>query len=226
MPERPRLNRDTVVRAAVALADAEGVEEVSMRRLAADLGVVPMALYKHVADKAELLNAMIDAVITEIPPPDPQLAWKQAIRTRILEAREVLLAHPWLRTVMESKPAPTPTVLAYMDSTIAVFLAGGLSPDLTHHVMHALGSRIFGFSQELFTESAGAPVPPEAATLLAAAFPHIATVASGVEHDPNSVVAQGCDDQFEFEFALDLQLDAIERLHQQGWCSSVARRSE
>jgi AcrR family transcriptional regulator len=226
MPDRPRLNRETVVRAAVALADSEGVHEVSMRRLAGELDVVPMALYKHVRDKAELLDAMIDAVIAEIPSPDPALAWKPAVRTRILQARVVLLAHPWLRSVMETKPAPTPTVLAYMDSTIAVFLSGGLSPDLTHHVMHALGSRIFGFSQELFTESAGTPVPPEVAAQLAAAFPHVAIVVAGADHDPESVVDQGCDDQFEFEFALDLQLDAIERLHDARWRSSAARRAQ
>ncbi|MCU0299189.1 MAG: TetR/AcrR family transcriptional regulator C-terminal domain-containing protein [Candidatus Nanopelagicales bacterium] len=223
MPQRERLTRERVVRAAVDMADRDGVDDVSMRRLAADLDVVPMALYKHVANKAELLDGMVDQVINEIAPPQEHLPWKQAVRTRILDARQVLLRHPWARRVMESKAAPTPTALGYMDSMIAIFVAGGLSLDLTHHVMHALGSRIFGFSQELFTESAGVQPDPAMAAQLAQAFPNVVAVAQGVEHDPDSVIGPGCDDQFEFEFALDLQLDAVERLHENGWRSSVAR---
>lgn len=219
---RERLTRARVIQTAVDLADAEGLDAVSMRRISAELGVVPMALYKHVHDKAALLDGMVDSVIAEIAPPDQELRWKQAIRERILDARRVLLRHPWARLIMETKESPTPTALAYMDSTIAVFVAGGLSLDLTHHVMHALGSRIFGFSQELFT--GGAEVDPQAAAILGQMFPNVLAVAMGADHDPESVLGPGCDDQFEFEFALDLQLDAVERLHKSGWRSSTARQ--
>ena len=216
---REQLNRDRVLAAAVALADAEGVDAVSMRGLAQHLGVVPMALYKHVANKDELLDGMIDAVVGEIEPPVPGPDWRAAVRRRILSARTVLLRHPWARRVMESKTTPTLTVLGYMDSTIGMFLAGGLTVDLTHHVMHALGSRIFGFTQELYESTPAAEIPPEVAQFMMATFPNVVAVATSRPHDPGSVVGPGCDDQFEFEFTLDLFLDGIDRLHRLGWHS-------
>ena len=216
---REQLNRDRVLAAAVALADAEGVDAVSMRGLAQHLGVVPMALYKHVANKDELLDGMIDAVVGEIEPPVAGPDWRAAIRRRILSARTVLLRHPWARRVMESKTTPTLTVLGYMDSTIGMFLAGGLTVDLTHQVMHALGSRIFGFTQELYESTPAAEIPPEVAQFMMATFPNVVAVATSRPHDPGSVVGPGCDDQFEFEFTLDLFLDGIDRLHRLGWHS-------
>lgn len=222
---RVPLTRDRVLDSAVDLADAEGVDAVSMRRLAQELGVVPMALYKHVAHKDELLDAMVDRVVGEIPPTDPALPWKDALRTRILDARAALLRHPWARRVLEAQEAPTPTILGHLDATIAIPLRGGLTTDLTHHVMHTLGSRALGFSQELHTEStaAGTPLDQETAAMFVAAFPHVVAVASAASHDPGSVVESGCDDRFEFEFSLDLLLDGIERLHREGWTSAGAR---
>jgi AcrR family transcriptional regulator len=198
-----------VLQAAVALADDGGVEALSMRRLAQDLGVVPMALYKHVANKDELLDGVVDVVVAQIEPPASGTHWKPAVRQRVLSARQVLLRHPWAARVIESRRAPTPAVLAYLDSMIGLFRGGGLSIDLTHHVMHTMGSRILGFSQELFDDdSGGEPPPPE----LLQAFPHVAEMAMAAAHT-DDVVGSGCDDQFEFEFALDLLLDGIERLH-------------
>jgi len=144
---RTPLSRERVLRTAVALADDAGIDAVSMRKLAQELGVVPMALYKHVANKDELLDGMVDIVIGEMDPPDPDLDWRSAVRKRVLSARDALLRHPWTRRVMEAQTAPTPVVMGYLDSTIGLFLGGGLSVDLTHHVMHALGSRVFGFTQ-------------------------------------------------------------------------------
>ncbi|MEV1142155.1 TetR/AcrR family transcriptional regulator C-terminal domain-containing protein [Micromonospora sp. NPDC049799] len=229
---RKPLSRDGVLRAAVALADGTGIESLSMRKLAQDLGVVPMALYKHVANKDELLDGMIDVVVAEIDPPVPDADWKAAVRKRILSARQVLRRHPWAPLAIESRTMPTPAVLGYLDSMVGTFRAGGFSADLTHHVMHAMGSRILGFSQELFDASRRAgrsgttdPEPPTALPPEAAArFPHLAEIAAAASHDEASVVGQGCDDQFEFEFALDLLLDGIERLRQQGWTSSHRSR--
>jgi AcrR family transcriptional regulator len=210
-----------VLRAAVALADDAGIDSVSMRKLGQELGVVPMALYKHVANKDELLDGMVDLVIGEIDPPEETLDWKSAVRQRILSARQALLRHPWAHRVMAAQTAPTPVVLGHLDSTIAMFLAGGLSADLTHHVMHALGSRVFGFTQELYQDAqTGDPEARAAAAgQLAALFPNIVAVATSRPHDEQSVVGPGCDDQFEFEFALDLLLDGFDRLRRQGWSS-------
>jgi AcrR family transcriptional regulator len=210
-----------VLSAAVALADDGGIDALSMRRLAQELGVVPMALYKHVTNKDQLLDGLVDLVVGEIDPPDPSLNWKGAVRRRILSARQALLRHPWARRVMEAQAAPTPAVLAYTDSMIGTFLAGGLSVDLTHHAMHALGSRIFGFTQELHQDGHVSD-PAELAAMaeqLAEVFPNIVAVATSRLHDERSVVGAGCDDQFEFEFALDLLLDGFDRLYRQGWTS-------
>ncbi len=222
------LSRDRVLAAAVALADEVGIEALSMRRLAQELGVVPMALYKHVANKEELLGGMVDALVSEIDPPVLDAGWRNAVRLRVLSARRVLLLHPWGRQVLESRTNKTPAVLGYMDSFIGMFLAGGFSVDLTHHVMHALGSRMWGFTQELFDDSAGgsaeepAALAPEVQAAvfreLAERYPNILQVATASAHG-DSVVGGGCDDQFEFEFALDLLLEGFERLHRQRWSS-------
>jgi AcrR family transcriptional regulator len=208
------LSKERVLHAAVALADAQGVDALSMRKLAQELGVVPMALYKHVANKDELLDGMVDVVVGEIDPPAGGTDWKTAMRRRVLSARGALLRHPWASRVMESRTSPTPAVLAYMDSMIGMFRAGGFSIDLTHHAMHAMGSRLLGFSQELFDETADVGPGMDAETLreLAGTFPHITELVVAITHDQASVVGVGCDDQFEFEFALDLMLDGLERL--------------
>ncbi|MGA5702697.1 TetR/AcrR family transcriptional regulator [Peterkaempfera bronchialis] len=224
---RTPLNRDRVLRAAVALADRSGSEGFSMRSLAHELSVVPMALYKHVANKEQLLDGMVDVIVGEIGPPVGDADWKSAIRHRILSARRVLLRHPWASRVIESRTSPTPGVLDYLNSIIGVFRAGGLSADLTHHAMHALGGRVWGFTQELFPAPpvpAPADAQPQAPAAMlgemATRYPHIVEIVLARQHDSGSVVGQGCDDQFEFEFALDLLLDGFERLHRQGWTSA------
>jgi AcrR family transcriptional regulator len=212
--ERVALSRQRVLGAAVALADAQGVEALSMRKIAQELGVVPMALYKHVANKDELLDGMVDVVVGEIDPPLTGGDWKTAIRQRVLSARSALLRHPWASRVMESRTDPTPAVLEYMDSMIGIFRAGGFSIDLTHHAMHAMGSRLLGFTQELFDDTAGPGPGMETEMLrqLAQNYPYITELVMAITHDEASVVGQGCDDQFEFEFALDLMLAGLERL--------------
>ena len=140
----------------------------------------------------------------------------------MLSARRALLRHPGASRVIESRTAPTPTVIGYMDGMIGILRNGGFSVDLTHHVMHALGSRMYGFTQELFDDSPSIEPDMRAAMLheLASRYPHIAEMAAAWAHDEESVVGQGCDDQFEFEFALDLLLDGLERLRQQNATST------
>ncbi|BFV55124.1 TetR/AcrR family transcriptional regulator C-terminal domain-containing protein [Kitasatospora sp. CMC57] len=221
---RAPLSRERVLRAAVALADATGIDALSMRRLAQELGVVPMALYKHVANKDELLDGMVDCVLGEIGPAVPGPDWRSAVRARILAARSALLGHPWASQVIQSRPAPTPALLGYTDSVIGLFRTGGFSVDLTHHAMHALGSRMLGFTQELFDVSPGAsPADPAVLRAMAAHYPYVAELATAGAHDEKSVVGPGCDDQFEFEFALDLLLDGLEGLRQRGWSSAGQR---
>jgi AcrR family transcriptional regulator len=213
---RPRvpLTKEKILLAAVALADVGGVESASMRKIAQELGVVPMALYKHVSNKDELLDGMLDIVVQEIDPPRSDADWKTAVRERVLSARRALLRHPWASRVMESRTEATPTVMAYFDSMIGIFRAGGFSMDLTHHALHAMGSRLLGFSQELFNDSGDADQELEAEQYeaMATMYPSIYELYLTVVHDDSSVVGPGCDDQFEFEFALDLLLDGLEKV--------------
>jgi hypothetical protein len=173
-----------------------------------------MALYRHVANKDDMLSGIVDVVVGEIDPPDTEVDWKTAVRRRILSARQALLRHRWASTVIETRSAPTPAVIDYMDQMIGLFRKGGFSIDLTHHALHAMGSRLLGFSQELFDDSA--EVDPENAAdiyqTMAEQYPNIGELVQAVMHDQASVIGGGCDDQFEFEFALDLMLDGLERL--------------
>ena len=211
---RSPLTRERVLSTAVALADEGGILSLSMRKLAQALDVVPMALYRHVANKGELLDALVDVVIGEIDPPLEGADWKTALRARILSARRALLRHPWASKVMESRTTPTPIVLGYTDSMIGMFRTGGFSLDLTHHALHAMGSRMFGFTQELFNDTTDVDPAAEADMwgAMADTFPYIFEIFTKISHDDASTVGPGCDDQFEFEFALDLMLDGLERL--------------
>jgi AcrR family transcriptional regulator len=211
---RSPLTRERVLRTAVALADEGGIESLSMRKLAQALDVVPMALYRHVANKDELLDALVDVVVGEIDLALEGADWKTALRARILSARHALLRHPWASRLMESRKTPTPVVLGYMDSMIGMFRTGGFSLDLTHHALHAMGSRMFGFTQELFNDTSDADpeMDEEMFGAMADTYPYIFEIYTTISHDDRSIVGAGCDDQFEFEFALDLMLDGLEQL--------------
>jgi len=187
-----------------------------MRRLADGLGVVPMALYKHVADKEDLLNGMVDELIGEFGQGGPRGDWQNEVRQRVLAARVVVQTHPWARRLIETRTIRTAAVLAHMEAVTQAFLRGGLSPDLTHHVMHALGNRIWGFSPELFNDPSAGTSSTQAG-LDPLDYPGILAVsADATARRPG---ATGCDEDFEFAFALDLILDAAARLQASGWVS-------
>jgi len=215
--QRTPLDREKVLKAAVQLADREGIDSLSMRRVGHQLGVEAMSLYNHIANKEDLLDGMLDVVLAEIDPPlADEGDWRHVFHERVLAARRALKRHPWASTIVVTRVNPTPQMLAYMDSMIGIVRRAGFSLDLTHHAMHALGSRTMGFAQELFEDSADPSADPAAMELMisqmAEQFPYAAEIATKVRHDDESVVGSGCDDQFEFEFGLDLILDGLERL--------------
>jgi AcrR family transcriptional regulator len=205
-----------VLEAAVKLADREGIDALSMRRLGQELGVEAMSLYNHVAAKEDLLNGIVDVIMSEIEPAAEIGAWKEVARARILAARRTMLRHPWASAVIVSRTQPSPVMMRYMDSMAGILRRGGFSVDLLHHGFHALGSRILGFSQELYDDSPGEATGDAVQTRMvqqmAAEYPYITQIVQQVVHDEASVVGTGCDDQWEFEFALDLLLDGLERL--------------
>jgi AcrR family transcriptional regulator len=212
---RAPLSRERVLAAAVELADREGIDALSMRRLGTELGVEAMSLYNHVANKEDVLDGMVDVILSEIDPAPDAGEWKARLRKRILSARRVMLRHRWASGVIVSRSQASPAMMSYMDGVAGIFLQGGFSVDLLHHAMHVLGSRILGFSQELFDDSNELVQSPEMQALMlqqmSAAYPNITEIVRQVQHDEASVVGAGCDDQREFEFALDLLLDGLER---------------
>jgi AcrR family transcriptional regulator len=225
--EQPRLplNRDRVLRGAVELADERGIDAVTMRNLGRHLGVEAMSLYNHVSNKDDVLDGMVEVVVDEIleaveeiePPAEPA-EWKAVARRRMLAAREVQLRHRWAPAVFESRTTIPTGMMRYYDSLLGLMLEAGFSIDLAHHALHAFGSRAVGFSQELFVTENDEDLSPEVQARMlqqmAAQYPHITELARVVSHDPDSTIGD-CDDQFEFEFALDLVLDGLERLRLQ-----------
>lgn len=208
---RAPLTRGRVLKAAVRLADREGIEAVSMRRLGTELGIEAMSLYTHVRGKDDLLDGMIELVIGEIPVHREDAGWKASLRTTILAARAVVLRHPWAPRIIASRNDPGPSGLRYYDAVMGILRDGGFSLEMTHHAIHLFGSRLLGFTQDLFDDSPD--VDPAALNAMAAQLgdthPHIAEMALGVSHDGG---LGGCDDDVEFAFGLDLILDGLERL--------------
>jgi AcrR family transcriptional regulator len=210
---RAQLTREQVVAAAIELADRDGIESISMRRLAQELGVEAMSLYTHVRNKEDLLDGMVDAVIGMIPvDADADAAdWRTSLRRMALSARGVMLRHPWAPRTVETRAAPGLAGLAYANAVLGILREGGFSIAQAHHALHILGSRVLGFTQGVFDDSPG-PDPEAAVSLpdeLAAAFPYAAEMALAVTHGG----ALGpCDDDGEFEFSLDFILDGLQRL--------------
>ena len=194
------------------MADEDGLEAVSMRRLGQRLAVDPMSLYHHVGDKDDLLDAMADMVIAGIDLPDPGPSWPATLRVTIMAARTTMLRHPWAATVLARHRDPGPATLTYMDRIMGILRDGGVSLELTHHALHLLGSRVLGFSQDLFVDRSDARPDPAAAAAMAAAFaathPYVAEMALGVTHEGG---LGGCDDDVEFAFALEVLLDGLAR---------------
>jgi AcrR family transcriptional regulator len=210
------LSRDRGLRAAVAVADARGIEALTMRNLADALGVEAMSLYHHVANKEDVLDGVVDLVMEEVEAsvnsaggPAPRADWRAALRTRALAARRVLLRHPWAPRLIGSRPAASLGIMRYFDGVVELLISGGFSYDLAHHALHALDSRALGFTQELFDPN-GSEMPDEAMMeQLATQMPNLSTMLANVMHDEGSTLGF-CDDQEEFEFSLNVLLDGLE----------------
>jgi AcrR family transcriptional regulator len=208
---RTQLTRERVMTAAIELADRDGIESISMRKLAQELGVEAMSLYTHVRNKNDLLDGMTDAVISQIPMSADGVDWKASLRQLALAARSIMLRHPWAPRTVETQTAPGPAALQYVNSVLGILREGGFSIAQTHHALHILGSRVLGFTQALFDDSG--ELEPDAAAGLASALgashPYVVEMALAVTHGG----ALGrCDDDTEFEFALDFILDGLARL--------------
>jgi AcrR family transcriptional regulator len=205
------LTRERVLRAAVGLADTGGIDALTMRRLGEELGVEAMSLYKHVANKDDLLDGMIDSVFGEIYLPAGGTDWRTSMRQRASSVREVMARHRWAVGLMESRTAPGPATLRHHDAVLGTLREAGFSVELAAHAFSALDSYLYGFAlQERSLPFDTAEQTAEAAEMILAQlpaddYPHLTELVR--EH----VLQPGYDYGNEYAFGLDLILDGLER---------------
>lgn len=208
---RARLNRERVLAAAIEVADRVGLDSLTMRRLGEELGVEAMSIYTHVANKEDLLTGMIDAVFAEIELPSHSDDWKTAMRKRSVSFRDALSRHPWATSLKDSGTAPGPATLRHLDRALGTLRNGGFSLALTAHAISAIDSYVYGFAMQekalpFKTEEETAIMAQiMLAQLPTAEYPYLAELT--VRH----VLQPGYNYANEFEFGLDLVLDALER---------------
>jgi AcrR family transcriptional regulator len=209
---RKPLSRKRVLRAAMAHADRHGLDELSMRKLAQVLGVAPMALYRHVANKDDLIDAMIDVVFTEIEPPARDAEWMTAMRQRAISVRDALERHRWAVGLMESRLHPGPANLRHHDAVLGNLRAAGFTVEEAAHAYSLLDSYVYGFAltkMNLPFENGRGDVPDVAKDMLepfpANTYPNL------VEFITEHAMKPGYRYGDEFEYGLELILDAIRR---------------
>jgi AcrR family transcriptional regulator len=208
---RWRLSRDEVLRAAIVHADAGGLEALTMRTLAEMLEVSPMTLYRHVASKDDLVDAMVDVVFAEVGVPIGGGDWQTAMRRRAISVRDALMRHRWAIGLMESRRSPGPANLRHHDAVIGRLRAAGFSVAMAAHAYSLLDSYIYGFAltrMNLPFETT-ADVAEVAHNMLrplpANEYPNL------VEFITEHAMKPGYDTGDEFEYGLGVVLDGLER---------------
>jgi AcrR family transcriptional regulator len=214
MPEsspRSRLSRELVLKGAVAVADAGGIASLTIRSLAAELGVKPMSVYHHVANKDEILDGIVDLVFSEIELPRIGGDWHAEMRRRAASAREAMRRHPWAIGLVETRTSPGPATLKHHDAVIGTLREAGFSVVMTAHAFALIDAFVYGFALSEATLPIQDPeaIPEIAEQMMAQFFPddypHL--VEFSVEH----VMKPGYDHGAEFEFGLDVVLDGLAR---------------
>jgi len=209
--KREPLSRERVLRAAVAVADAEGYDSLTIRSLATYLGVQPMALYYHVANKGAILDGILDLVFAEIEVPSVEGEWRSEMARRAHSARSALRRHPWAIVLLQSGTAPGPATLRLHNAIIGTLRTAGFSIPETAHAYALLDSYIYGFA---LSEAALPINGPETVAEVATAmiekqplddYPHL------IEFSAGHIMQPGYDFGSEFQFGLDLILDGLAR---------------
>jgi AcrR family transcriptional regulator len=210
-PERAPLNRERVLRGAVAVADKGGIAGLTIRSLADELGVKPMSVYHYFANKAAILDGIVDLVFSQIELPSPDGEWMAEIRRRAHSARAVLRQHSWAIALMESRTNPGPATLKHHNANLATWRAAGFSVAMTAHAYALIDSYIYGFAvQEAALpfegrDSAAEVAGPIMELFATGEYPYMVEIAT--EH----VLQPGYDFGDEFEFGLTLILDGLAR---------------
>jgi AcrR family transcriptional regulator len=208
---RTPLTRERILQAALAFADANGIESLSMRKLGEAVGVEAMSLYNHVPSKADLLDGLIDLVFGEIELPVSSESWQTAMRQRAIAVRAALKRHRWAIGLMESRSSPGPATLRHHDAVLGCLRQAGFPVALAAHAYSVLDGYIYGFAlQEASLPFDTGEESSELAQALLAQFPadeypHLA------EFTFQHVLQPGYDYASEYEFGLDLILDGLDR---------------
>jgi AcrR family transcriptional regulator len=211
---RSQLSRDVVLRTAVEYADRHGLEALSMRKLADELGAGAMSLYHYVPNKTDLIDGMVDLVFAEIELPVLDVDWRTAMRRRAVSTREALNRHRWAVGHMEGRSTHGPANLRLHDAVLGCLRAAGFSLEMTVHAYSVQDAYIYGFALQ---ETDLTPETPEDFAAVAAQqmedyaavladFPNLVEVVGG------HVAEAGYDYTTEFLFGLDLILDGLERI--------------
>lgn len=208
---RTPLNRERVLDAGIALADAEGVDALTMRGLGGALGVEAMALYNHINNKEDLLNGMLDRVACEIELPDDTLDWRDYARSRAISAHTVFLRHRWVAALWTARITLGPARMRYMDGALRSLREAGFSPDLLDRTYHAIENHIVGHT----LQAMGFPLEPTEMQAIGEQFlrtfptHQYPDLAAHIQHHLDHT-----DTDDEFEFGLDLILDGLARMRQ------------
>jgi AcrR family transcriptional regulator len=207
---RPPLTPERILRAAIKLADRQGLEALSMRKLATALKVEAMSLYNHVASKDALLDGMVDQVIGEITLPERGDDWKSAMRARAVSALAVMTAHPWAPMLVVSRINAGPNMLRYIDATLGTLREAGLSWEETDRAWNTMDNYIYGFT----LQQRNFPVNPEDYASAAASYlPMLPADVYPYMHELSARVADGTHDgTLDFGFGLEAILYGLERL--------------
>ena len=207
--ERNRLSRERVLAAAIAHADNGGFAALSMRKLAEELEVAPMALYRHVADKDDLVDGMVDVVFGEIGLPVAGADWRTAMRRRAISVREALVRHRWAIGLLESRRNPGPANLRHHDAVLGSLRAGGFDVEMAAHAYSLLDSYIYGFAGTQMNLPFNRHDAADMAQTMLEPFPRD-EYPNLVEIIAEHVMKPGYDYGDEFEYGLELILDGLE----------------
>lgn len=213
-PERKPLSRDRILRAALALADKQGLEALSMRNLAAELSVEAMSLYKHVANKDDMLDGLVEIILREMEMPAADTPWREAMRRRAWSKRRTIQRHPWASYLLESRTAPSEARLSYADNVLSFLKTAGFPPEVQYRAFLTIDSYVYGFVQH---EVNWPTQDSDRETTITGVKDYLkdgrfSTLMTVVQHVASMKPAPGAQPyDVEFEFGLELILDALER---------------
>lgn len=211
MSDRVPLTRRRIVEAAMVVADRGGSAAISMRNIGRELGVEAMSLYHHVANKEELLDALVDEIFARIELPHPDDDWRQGMTRRAASARDVLTSHPWALHLVDSRRHPGPALLRHHDAVLGCLRRGGFSVRLASHAFSVIDAYVYGFALTISNlpfdagDASGADDFANTAAESIAPYPHLSELVSQLTGDGAYVFGD------EFSYGLDVILDELER---------------